>query len=85
MYNIVYKTNGTCSREININIEDGRVKSVIFDSGCSGNLQAISSLVEGLTVEEVINKLKGIDCEGRGTSCPDQLAKALEGAVNRAG
>ncbi len=79
--NIVFNTKGTCSRQINISIEDGKVKKVLFSAGCSGNLQAISSLVEGMTVEQVIEKLKGIDCQGRGTSCPDQLAKALEEAI----
>lgn len=78
---IVFNTKGTCSRQINISIEDGKVKKVIFSAGCSGNLQAISSLVEGMTVEQVIQKLKGIDCQGRGTSCPDQLAQALEEAI----
>lgn len=84
MNNLVFKTKGTCSNKINISIDDGKVKNVIFDSGCSGNLQAISHLVEGMPVEEVISKLKGIDCQGRGTSCPDQLAKALENAIQKA-
>ena len=85
MENIVFKTKGTCSRQINVSIEDGVIKSVIFSSGCDGNLQGISSLVEGMAVEEVIKKLKGIDCQGKGTSCPDQLARALESAVQKAG
>ncbi len=85
MDDIVFKTNGTCSRQINVSIENGKIKSVLFSSGCSGNLQGISSLVEGMPVEEVIAKLKGIDCQGRGTSCPDQLAMALEEVLNKAG
>lgn len=85
MDNIVFKTAGTCSRQINISIKNGIVKSVIFNSGCEGNLQGISKLVEGMPVEEVISKLKGIDCQGRGTSCPDQLAKALEDVIQKAG
>lgn len=84
MENIVFKTRGTCSRQINVSIEDGIVKSVKFNSGCDGNLQGISHLVEGMSVEDVINKLKGIDCQGRGTSCPDQLAKALESVIQKA-
>lgn len=83
MDNIVFKTRETCSRQINVCIEDGIVKSVEFSSGCDGNLKGISSLVEGMSVEDVISKLKGIDCQGRGTSCPDQLAKALEGMTQK--
>ena len=78
-----YKTKGVCSKEINFTIEDGKVKDVSFKSGCSGNLQGIGKLVEGMKVEEVITKLKGLDCGGRGTSCPDQLSKALEQALEQ--
>jgi len=84
MDNIVFKTRGTCSRQIRVSIEAGIVEKVIFSSGCEGNLQGISNLVEGMPVEKVIDKLKGIDCQGRGTSCPDQLAKALEDAIQKA-
>lgn len=73
-----YKTELVCSSRITISVEDGIVKKVKFNSGCQGNLQGISRLVEGMKVEEVIKKLKGIDCSEKGTSCPDQLAKALE-------
>jgi len=73
-----YKTHGTCSREIQFEINDGILSNVSFMSGCNGNLQGIGQLVEGMKVEEVIKKLRGINCNGRGTSCPDQLAKALE-------
>ena len=85
MDNIIFKTRGTCSSKISVSIEKGIVKSVIFNSGCAGNLQGISNLVEGMRVEDVISKLKGIDCQGRGTSCSDQLAKALEDAILKAG
>jgi len=74
----IFKTSGVCSRNISIEIEDGVVKSVDFLGGCDGNLTGISTLVKGMKVEDVIEKLKGIDCMGKGTSCPDQLAKALE-------
>lgn len=76
-----YKTRGTCSREIRFEIDNGIVTKVNFVSGCNGNLQGISHLVEGMKVEDVIEKLKGIDCNGRGTSCPDQLARALEEVI----
>lgn len=72
-----YKTKGTCSTEITFSIENDIIKEVNFLRGCEGNLQGISRLVEGMNVEDAINKLQGIDCRGKGTSCPDQLAKAL--------
>ncbi len=76
-----YKTKGTCSRQITFDIADGKVKDVVFEGGCDGNTHGIMKLVEGRPVEEVIALLKGIDCRGRGTSCPDQLARALEAAL----
>lgn len=75
---IQYQTSGTCSAYILGEVEDGIIRKVQFVGGCSGNTQGISRLVEGMRVEDAIKKLKGIDCAGRGTSCPDQLAKALE-------
>ena len=72
-----YKTRGTCSREISFEINDVVVTNVSFYGGCNGNLQGIAKLVEGMKIEEVIEKLKGINCNGKGTSCPDQLANAL--------
>ena len=72
-----YKTHGTCSREITFDVEDGKVTNVKFLGGCNGNLQGIGQLVEGMPVNEVIDRLKGISCNGRPTSCPDQLAEAL--------
>ena len=77
---MVYKTKGVCSRSIEIELEGDTVKSVTFNGGCNGNTKGISSLVRGMKVDEVITRLKGPDCGGRGTSCPDQLAKALEQA-----
>lgn len=73
-----YKTFGTCSREILFDIEGDTVKEVHFVGGCMGNTQGISVLVKGQKIDDVIKKLKGIDCGGKGTSCPDQLARALE-------
>ena len=75
-----YKTSGVCAREITINIneEDETIESVSFFGGCNGNLQGISSLVKGKKIDEVVDALKGIDCNYKGTSCPDQLACALE-------
>ena len=72
-----YKTRGTCSREITFEVNDGIVTNVSFYGGCNGNLQGIAKLVEGMKIEDVIEKLEGINCKGKGTSCPDQLAKAL--------
>ena len=73
-----YKTNKTCSRQIIVNVENGIIKEVEFIGGCSGNTQGISALVKGMKIEDVVDKCRGIDCAGRGTSCPDQLSKALE-------
>ena len=73
---------GTCSRAVRFDIVDDKVKNVLFEGGCHGNTQGVAALVEGMDVDEVISRLKGIDCGGRGTSCPDQLAKALEEAKN---
>lgn len=76
-----YTTWGTCSRQIDFEIEDGVIKNVVFTSGCNGNLQGISRLVEGMTPEEAISKLEGIKCGTKPTSCPDQFARALKEAV----
>ena len=73
-----YKTKGTCSVQIDFDIKDGKIYNLKYLGGCNGNLKGIAALVEGQEVETVKNKLKGINCNGRGTSCPDQLAKALE-------
>ncbi|MBE6719830.1 MAG: TIGR03905 family TSCPD domain-containing protein [Ruminococcaceae bacterium] len=75
-----YGTNGVCARQITIDIneEDKTINSVSFLGGCNGNLKGISALVKGKKIDEVIDTLKGIDCNFKGTSCPDQLARALE-------
>lgn len=73
----LYKTEGTCSRSIEIEVEDGIVKNVCFEGGCHGNTQGVSSLVRGMKVEDVIARLGGILCKTKQTSCPDQLARAL--------
>ncbi len=72
-----YQTHGTCSKAIHLSIEDGIIKSCEFDRGCGGNLQGVSKLITGRRVDEIIPMLKGIQCQN-GTSCPDQLASALE-------
>lgn len=72
-----YKPTGVCSRQIDFKIEEGIVINVKFHGGCEGNLQGVSRLVEGLTVDQVITKLEGITCGHKSTSCPDQLAMAL--------
>lgn len=73
-----FQTSGVCSRYIEVTVEDGVVKKVQFYGGCSGNTQGVAALVKGMKVDDAISRLKGIDCGGRGTSCPDQLAMALE-------
>ena len=73
-----YKTSGTCSVEINFDIEDNKIHNLEFTGGCNGNLKGIAALVEGQDKDEVIKKIKGIKCGLRNTSCPDQLARALE-------
>lgn len=82
--NIEYTTRGTCSRQIKVQIEDGIIKSVQFVGGCNGNTKGIASLVVGMKAEDVVTRLKGTDCNGRGTSCPDQLAIAIEQALRDA-
>ena len=75
-----YSTRGVCASKIDFEIDGDKVKNVRFTNGCNGNTQGISKLVEGMNIDDVINRLKGTDCRGRGTSCPDQLALALEKA-----
>lgn len=76
-----YTPRGVCSRGIHFDIQDGKVTGVRFDGGCNGNAKGVSALVEGMRVEEVISRLEGIQCGVKGTSCPDQLAKALKEAM----
>lgn len=78
---ISYPTQGTCSRQIDIELQDGLIRSVTFTGGCSGNTQGVAALVRGMKPAEAIARLEGIDCRGKGTSCPDQLAKALKQAL----
>ncbi|MBR6771580.1 MAG: TIGR03905 family TSCPD domain-containing protein [Lachnospiraceae bacterium] len=75
---MTYKTKGVCSTSIQVELKEGIIQSVDFAGGCNGNLQGISRLVEGMTATEAIKRLQGIHCGNRSTSCPDQLAKALE-------
>lgn len=74
---ILYKTQGTCSSHIDLEIEDGRVKEVSFWGGCNGNLKGVCALVKGMKTEDVLARLEGITCGHRPTSCPDQLCKAI--------
>ena len=74
----VYKTRGVCSTEIHLDIENDTIKSVEFVRGCEGNLLGLSALLSGMNIDDAISKRKGIDCRNKGTSCPDQLSKALE-------
>ena len=78
---IDYKTRGTCSRMISVDIEDGIIIGCKFTGGCAGNTQGVASLVIGMRAEDAISKMKGIRCGFKDTSCPDQLAKALEEAI----
>jgi len=73
-----YITQGTCSRQIDFEVVDGKLHNVVYTGGCNGNLKGVSALVEGMDVKEAISKLKGIKCGFKQTSCPDQLAAALE-------
>ncbi len=73
---VTYRTRGTCSRQIRFRVQDGHIHDLSFESGCSGNLQGLSKLCEGQSVDEVAQKLSGIRCRGN-TSCPDQLSTAL--------
>ena len=79
---MIYNTKGTCSTQIELDVVDGLIKNVKFTNGCNGNLQGISKLVEGMKAEEAIEKLRGIKCGFKNTSCPDQLSYAIEQAMN---
>lgn len=76
-----YQPTGVCSRTITFEIEDGIVKNVVFEGGCSGNTQGVSVLARGMKATELVEKLKGIRCGFKDTSCPDQLARAVEQAL----
>jgi len=77
MERITYTTRGVCSRRINIDVEDGIIQEVTFEGGCAGNTKGVAALVKGMSVDEVIERLSGIRCNFKPTSCPDQLARAL--------
>ena len=79
----VYKTKNTCSRSIEFDLDNGIVTNVKFNGGCMGNTQGVAALVEGMKAEDVIRKCRNIQCGFRGTSCPDQLALALETTLNK--
>lgn len=78
-----YVTKGVCSRKIFLELDGNKIVSVKFEGGCDGNTKGVSAMVQGLTADEVISKLKGIQCGRKGTSCPDQLAIALQQALNQ--
>ena len=77
MEHISYTPRGVCSRHIDIDVEDGIIRTVTFTGGCSGNTQGLSALLVGMTIDEAITRLAGIRCGFKATSCPDQVAKAL--------
>jgi uncharacterized protein (TIGR03905 family) len=77
MDRFTYMTRGVCSRAIEIAVENDVIESVRFIGGCAGNTQGVAALIKGMRVEEAVARIEGIDCRGRGTSCPDQLARAL--------
>ena len=78
---MVYKTRGTCSTQIHFDVKDGKLTDVSYTGGCNGNLQGIASLVEGMEADEAIRRLSGIKCGFKSTSCPDQLAHALQAGL----
>lgn len=78
---ITHTCQGTCSRQIDIDLENGVIRRVAFTGGCHGNTQGVAALVCGMSAAEAVARLQGIDCRGKGTSCPDQLAQALKSAL----
>ena len=78
MKTITYEPRGVCSRHMEIDVEDGVIREVRVLGGCNGNLQGISKLLVGMTVEDAISRMEGIHCGSKATSCPDQLAQALK-------
>ncbi|MEG0949208.1 MAG: TIGR03905 family TSCPD domain-containing protein [Bacteroidales bacterium] len=74
---ISYIPTGVCSKKIHVNAVAGKIETVVIEGGCDGNLQGVAALLKGMDVKEAIIRMEGIDCRGRGTSCPDQIAKAL--------
>lgn len=84
MANFTYTPKGVCSKQVTFSIEDGKLHDVSFVGGCNGNLKAVGKLLEGRSAEEAAQILRGNDCNGRGTSCADQLAQAIEAALAEA-
>lgn len=82
MKSMIYKPEGVCTQEMDIHLDGTKIKSVDFYGGCNGNTQGIGRLIEGMEIDEVIERLDGIKCGFRNTSCPDQLAKALKAIKN---
>ena len=83
MKSVSYNTCSVCAQNITFDIDDdGKLHNVKFTGGCAGNLAAISKLVEGMDAKAIANKLRGNDCRGKGTSCADQFAKAIDGVLN---
>ena len=80
-----YTPTGVCSSKIDLELENGVIRSVVFTGGCNGNLQGISRLVTGMRAQEAIERLQGIQCGWKPTSCPDQLSKALTEALKESG
>ena len=76
-----YQTKGTCSTSIDVEVEDGIIKFVQFYGGCNGNLQGVAALLRGMTPEEAVQRMEGIRCGMKKTSCPDQIAQALKGVI----
>ena len=77
----VYKTKGTCSKSITVDLDGKTIKSVAFEGGCNGNTQGVSALVEGMDAKDAAKRLAGINCNMKGTSCPDQLSRAITEAL----
>ena len=82
---MVYKTKGVCASAVSFDLVDGKITGAKFTGGCSGNTQGVCALVEGMDAKEAIKHLSGIRCGFKSTSCPDQLAKALQEALNQEG
>lgn len=80
---MTYKTKGVCSSQITFDIVDNKVHNVQFTGGCNGNTQGVAALIEGMDVNEAIQRIEGIRCGFRPTSCPDQLAQALKAAISQ--
>ena len=76
-----YRNRGVCSRSVRFSLEDGKIRSVSFLGGCSGNTQGVARLIEGMDAKEAADRIRGINCGGKGTSCPDQLARAIDAAL----